>query len=194
MSDEQRVPQATIASATTLKTRMLKLLDYFFANDTEIAAELASIRSGTGYQDTANDLVRLAALYDQQADAIRHESKHYRADDAAAARKLAELIVISLVAAANDTRVWQDRRDRAWTYLQMVYKEVCAAGSFVYRGTDDAARFGVKLVSTARAQRRRASRTPAAPSPAPVPTPAPVSEMPGTTVPQSTPEPYAVSR
>ena len=62
---ETKVDPATFEAAGSLLTKMLKLIDYHVGDRTEVAAEIDDIRSGSGYQDRASDLVRAAALWER---------------------------------------------------------------------------------------------------------------------------------
>lgn len=52
---EAQVPLTMVEAAFALRSRMLRLADYWLLDDEAAAAELNAIRIGTGYQDLAND-------------------------------------------------------------------------------------------------------------------------------------------
>jgi hypothetical protein len=64
---------------------------------------IAGIRAGSGYLDLANDLGSVADFYEvPNVNAIvRHDPMHYRADDPAHARELAQQLFCGLGLAAD---------------------------------------------------------------------------------------------
>jgi hypothetical protein len=95
---------------------------------------VADIRSGQGYFDTASDLTRLAALYDEHAAVLAIDQRLHDAGDAAAARKNAETILRSLAEGrCADEQHWQAEVTRAWAALLTSYDEVRAAATWIYR-------------------------------------------------------------
>src|SRR5262249_7306788 len=59
-STDAKVPAKLLADATSIKSRLLKLLDYHVGDDPAAGQELADIVSGSGYLDLTSDLMRLA--------------------------------------------------------------------------------------------------------------------------------------
>jgi hypothetical protein len=114
--------------------RMLKVLEYHVGEVPEVTLELAAIRSGTGYQDRASDLVRAATLLERYRSEVEGDERWFEAGDAARARSYAEQIIESLRSSVQ-ARVaeWADLRNRAWTELSRWYGEVRAACEFVFR-------------------------------------------------------------
>jgi hypothetical protein len=110
-----RVPVATVDGASRLRARMLKLLTYYFDTDPTLAAEPVDIRAGSGYLDLATDLMRLAALHEENKDILKADPLNYRAADAKDARAAAHEILGAL---GEETReAWADLRNRAYTLL-----------------------------------------------------------------------------
>ena len=110
---------------------MMRVVAYYFSDDDKLGPEIADIRSGTGHQDLASDLVRLADLadiYEAQSDVVKHDTKHYRATDARDARTNAHTILEALSATQNaEYKKWLDLSARAWTLLAAHYAETGAA-------------------------------------------------------------------
>src|SRR5690242_648935 len=91
-------PSAAEAAFNSLSPR---LAEYWLSDDVKVAAELAAIRIGTGYQDLANDLVALAALCERHQPVLSQDRKLYQAGDAALAKQLAGQILHRLGDAAT---------------------------------------------------------------------------------------------
>jgi hypothetical protein len=60
-----KVDVATYEASGQHLGKMLKMLDYHVGMVSEVAAEIADIGGGAGYQDRASDLVRAAALWER---------------------------------------------------------------------------------------------------------------------------------
>jgi hypothetical protein len=142
---EARVPAALAQHSTELKQRMLRVLEYH----TDEAAELASIRLGSGYLDLATDLARLASLYRKHKKDIAEDKRHYRAGDEKDATESASKIVNSLgEGLADDGRAWQRWQGRAWTLLSGTYGEVRAAGLWLFRNEEGEEKFPSLVTAT----------------------------------------------
>lgn len=154
-----------VAEAGEVRTRMLELCEYVFRRDPALSTEVASIRTGTGYKDLATDLVRLAKIYEDQAELVARDPINYRASDAADARRLSQTIMHQLSQNQNaGERHHYSVLTGIWTLLRGCHAEVQAAGTFLYRNQDEAGKF--RSLFTRRSRRAR-------PEPAPPATPEP---------------------
>lgn len=152
-----------VAEAGEVRARMLDLCDYVFRRDPAIATEVSAIRSGTGYKDLAVDLVRLAKIYEMQAETVARDTVNYRASDVADARRLSQAILHQLSQSQNaDERYRLAVLTGIWTLLLRCYGEVQAAGTFLFRHEDAASKF--RSLFTRRGRRAR-------PAPEPLPEP-----------------------
>ncbi|HRI51678.1 MAG TPA: hypothetical protein PLW65_15970 [Pseudomonadota bacterium] len=168
-----KVSLELLQEATALRTRMLAVCEYLLGDQAEHAAELRDIRQGRGYQDLADDLARLAALYDREAAVVQQDPKHYRADDHKQARTLAARILAEVAASASTAAAEaqggkvpaaRDAAYRAFALLARYYDEVAAAGRYLLRHENGAEIFG-SLYSVGR---RAAKHTrPKSPEPSP---------------------------
>lgn len=141
-SSEAKLPLSLVNDATAVKQRMIKLCRYNFGDDPVDGPEIDAIVLGTGYQDLAADLARLAKLYKKRSAEVKLDHKNYVASDAANAKKYAQQILELLGEARNvDQKAWTDLTNRAWTLLVEVYGEVSAAGRFLFRNDDPEGRF-----------------------------------------------------
>jgi hypothetical protein len=157
-STEAKLPGNLVEEATTLKQRMLRLVEYHFGDDPEDGLEIASIKLGAGYPDLASDLLRLAKLYKKRHAEVELDPKHYLATDRADAQRAANAILALLGAAKNqDQKAWSDLAARSFTFLLRAYGEVSAAGRFLYRNDEAEARFP-SLYAAARPNIGRARR------------------------------------
>jgi hypothetical protein len=137
-----KIPDSVMAEATALKRLLLKVLEYNLGHDANLIAELADISDGTGYVDLASDLVRLATLYQRYAADLATDVRHYRAEDAEAAGRMAQAIH-QVLGDGRDTsaRYWSNYMPRAWSFLVTTYEEVSAAGRWLFRHENGEARF-----------------------------------------------------
>ncbi len=131
---EAKLPVALVDKATQVKERMLECTEYLFKRHATLSKEVASIRAGTGYRDTASDLLRLAKIYEDQKDKVEKDPVNYRDTDAADARLHAQEILAEL----GNAQSAEEQRcvaamTRAWTLLRNTYAEVQSAGRFLYR-------------------------------------------------------------
>ena len=171
LASEAMVPVVVVKDAQNVRARMLRVLEYYFDDDAQIAPRLTAIRAGAGLQDLANDLEELADLYEE--DGVRlvvsQDAKRWKNDDMASARKLASAIFRGLgLAAQGESAKWADYTQRAWTLLFSTYQEARAVGQFVFRKDED---IEISYPSLVSATRNPASRTkddaPAQPGPEP---------------------------
>jgi hypothetical protein len=129
-----RVEAALFESAGQHLAKLLKLLEYHVGSIPDVAAELADIRSGSGYQDRASDLMRAAILWERWRAELEGDKRLFDAGDGQKAKALAEAIVTALRASLGTNLAEQaDLRNRAWSLLSRLYNEVRAAGLFVFR-------------------------------------------------------------
>jgi hypothetical protein len=128
------VPPPVLESATLIKRRMLKIVEHYFADHPTYSVEIAAIRAGSGYQDTANDLQQLADLseIEEIAAIISRDPVYYRDTDARDARAVAGEIFRALGFESTDSAEWSARVRRAYTHLHDTYSEHCRAGSLLF--------------------------------------------------------------
>lgn len=169
MRSQASVSPEVATQAQEARTRMLRVLEYHFDDDPTVARRLAYIRSGTGYQDLANDLFALAEMYEapELAMAIAVDGKRYRVDDASEARRLATELFAGLgLVGPSDAARWNDLAQRIWTLLSTTYDEVRAAGLFLFRNEDGVAASYPSLFTATRAGGRSRAEEPEEEEPA----------------------------
>ena len=164
---EAQLPVSLVTSATTLKTRMMRVVEYHLGDHPVAGALVTAIRAGTGYMDLANDLVALARLYRAHADLLEHDKKDYQSADQGLAAQTGDQILKLLGGNTPDQRKWADRQARAWTLLNTDYAEVYAAGRYLKRADGDVETTFPSLVAASRAAASRSTATaqPATPPP-----------------------------
>jgi hypothetical protein len=178
-----KVPVAIFNDATAVKGRMLKVVQHLLDDDPKEGPEIDAIIPGSGYQDLADDLVRLAAMYKRQHAVVSTDPKYYLATDQRSARTLAQSIMKSIgedptVAATTAAGL----EARAFTYLLGIYDDVAATLRWLSRGDPDAAAKYPSIFTVARPARgARTSKTSEPPPP-----PAGAPEAPGTPEPATT--------
>lgn len=123
-------PEVADAARTT-RQRMLRAAEYHLDDDAVVATRIASIREGSGWNDTAVDLRRLAALYTENVERFPAQSdRHYFPGDAAKALELAAAI-FSAVAPEEPQKAWSVRVAKLWSLMEKRYAPVRAAVTFV---------------------------------------------------------------
>lgn len=127
LANERMVPVTLVVSATALRKRLFKLVEYWL--DQDEAVEIASIREGNGYLDMSSDLFRLAALVDKHRERLKADQNLYRAEDAAEARQLSKAIVDAL----GEPDAVDDTEARLFTLLRQTYDDVRQAAIFATR-------------------------------------------------------------
>jgi hypothetical protein len=149
---EARLPVAVVETAHALRGRLLRLAADWLCDDPVVAAELTTLRAGTGYQDLANDLVAVAVLCDRHRPLLAQDRKLYQAGDIALARQLSTRIAERLGTSATVERnSWVVAQARAWTHLARTYDQVRRGGRLLFAGEEGEARFP-SLVTAARAR------------------------------------------
>jgi hypothetical protein len=159
-STKAKVPIDLVERSSERRNRMFRVVDYYLGNDPVDGPEVASIRAGTGYKDTANDLVRLAKLYTLREARIRRDTENYLDTDAADARSDSTEIMRHLNTTGSEAARWADTKLRAWTLLRICYDEVAASGRYIFRHDSRQEKFPSLFAST---------RSPRAPGPPPPP-------------------------
>ncbi len=147
------VPAPIADDSTAIKRRMLKVGEHYFGDHPRYGVELAAIRAGNGYQDTANDLQLLADFYEvpEVHAIIQRDPVHYRDTDVRDARMLAGEIFRALGFETKESAEWTDRVRRAYTHLVDQYAEHCWAGGLLFfRSEDVASTYPTSLVSVVR--------------------------------------------
>lgn len=120
-----RVPIALVQRAGEVRSRMMRVAEYVLGDDPDFGREVASIRSGSGYADSAEDLTRLAILYEAHRERVSAGGVHYRAGDAKLAKELAAQILKEL--GSSETPAAAKARDesaRAFRALERSYQSI----------------------------------------------------------------------
>jgi hypothetical protein len=152
---EAQLPVALIEQATPLRARMLKAIDYNLDHLPGLMAELVIVRSGTGYQDLANDLVWAASAYRKHGGALAIDQKNYRPDDGPLADKTAgEILRLLGKGATAEHARWKDMQARAFTLLSRHYDEAIRVGRFLHFYDEGEAKFPTLASATRSAQAR----------------------------------------
>jgi hypothetical protein len=152
-----RLPLDLVQRAMELKQRLLKLVEYYLIDDPVAGPEILSIREGSGHIDLATDLSRLATLHQEHDALLRRDIKHYRADDAAAARATSDEMFTLMGETSDDNQAhWAKTVQRLWTLLLDIYGEVSAAGSWLFRHENAQERFPSLYLAGRSIRRRRA--------------------------------------
>jgi hypothetical protein len=149
---------AKLASeASTVRERMLKLVDFHLGDEEEIREVVADIRAGTGYVDTGSDLSRLAKLYRENLEVLSRDPTHYVASDPDSAERMAGEIDREL--GAGPTSKERQQREivaRAWTVLNDTYEQIARPGRWLFHDKGGDKMFP-SLVSAGRRRRARSS-------------------------------------
>ena len=152
------IPVNVVEEASAIRSRMLRVLEYYFGDDPSIGPKLSVVRAGTGYQDLANDLEVTADLYEDTSvqAIITRDPMHYRAEDSARARALSTAIFAALgLGGDGQAKRLAESSQRAWTLLSRTYDKLRLAGQYVFADQEDVAATYPALVAFVRASATR---------------------------------------
>lgn len=128
--------------ATTRRAEMIRVVTYFGHGDERIATEIADIRRGTGHEDLAVDLERLAKLYHQLAPQLGEGALGFTLDDATGAIADANTILSTIAAhRALNADTLREQSSRLQALIRIDWDALVAAGRFVFRDDGPEARF-----------------------------------------------------
>lgn len=134
-SVEQRVDLPDLAGAgTPLRNKMLRAAEYLWGEHPDHGPHVADIRSGQGYNDLADDLTALSALF-QSSWAWAESRCDVTLDDLSQARGLGLSILRATTAGVGDADIQRSRdlRDRAAAWLLDAVEEVRAGAAYIFR-------------------------------------------------------------
>jgi hypothetical protein len=157
------IPVDVVEEASAVRSRMLRVLEYYFGDDPIIGPKLSVVRAGTGYQDLANDLEVTADLYEEPSlkALITRDPLHYRAEDAARARALSSATFSALgLGSDGQAKRLAESSQRAWTLLSRTYDKLRLAGQYVFADQEDVAATYPSLVAFVRASATRRAQHP----------------------------------
>jgi len=152
------LPVNVVDEASTLRARMLSVLEYYFGDQPTTGPKLRLLRAGSGYQDLANDLQVSADMYEEEPlkAVISRDPKHYQANDPARARQLASAIFSALgLEGEGETQRLAQSSQRAWTVLSRTYDKLRAAGQYVFAEQEDVEASYPSLIAFVRAPATR---------------------------------------
>jgi hypothetical protein len=159
---------------------MQTTLEHWVGDDAELGPRLAYLRQGSGYQDVANDLQVLSAIYqrDEVRGLLERDIKHYRPTDVGEATRLAGVIFRGFgLGHEGEVERWTGLFQRATTLLLRAYDEHRFHGQYAFRGQEDVTATYPSLYALLRSAPSRR-----APADEPVDEDAPTDEMPIVTV------------
>lgn len=150
------------AAGAELRGHLMAACRWSLRDSADAQATLDRIAEGSGLPDLVQDLHDLAALIDANTAAFASDSTFDPAEQATAARASAAEIAGGMAAALaqGDKGVARDLRDRAAAHLNELMGTVRAAGTYVYRGSDELHRF---RSAHRRRYRRRAEKVASTP-------------------------------
>jgi hypothetical protein len=148
-----------LAEATPLRQRLLAVADMLASLGMLESAPVAEIRTGSGHLDTANDLIALAALFDNEWARLHDRVPLEQSELERAARLGTELLVTLGVRKvrsgdAPDIKGWADRKNRALRLMLDAYDGARRAVHYLRWQQDDAESYAPSLF----ARRRRVAK------------------------------------
>ncbi len=96
LSSEAKLPAKLVEEASELRERMMQVLAFRVGSLPAAKARLDYIRRGSGYQDLADDLVQLGALYQEHQPLLKALPEPYDGKDLGRAAQLATQILLDL--------------------------------------------------------------------------------------------------
>ena len=132
------VPLSTAQALPLIRTRLYNLVWYHLGDDPEVARELAIIRAGHGYKDTADDIAALLVLREKHLDVLKHDKKNFVQDDAVEGPKHCAVVH---QARFKGQRPATRKAGSAWAVafyaLREAHDEIIAAGRYLDRKRPD---------------------------------------------------------
>jgi hypothetical protein len=160
------IPVQMVEDASSLRARMLRVLEYYFGDDPTIGAKLSVVRAGSGYQDLANDLAVVADMYEEASlkAMLSRDPMYYRVEDSARARELAAAILSALgLGSEGQAKRLAESSQRAWTLLSQTYDKLRLAGQYIFADQEEVDATYPSLVAFVRAAAARRPIGPGAP-------------------------------
>jgi hypothetical protein len=142
--------EVELEEARVLREQLLSAADAHVVHGQMNADSVAAIREGSGHLDRANDLIALAALFEEGWEALSQKTM-VTAEQIERASRLGTQLVAELgskilgTGGAKHRRQLADRRNRAFTLFMRDYAEIQAAVAYVRREEQDAAAFAPPL-------------------------------------------------
>ncbi len=161
------VPVSVVAASKTVRSRMLKVLQYHFEDDPVVGPKLQFVKSGAGYADLANDLQNLAELYAEAAvkTVIETDGRFYDGADVSTALELAGQIFDALGLQPDaPSDYWTHMTRAAFGLMRESYAELAAAGRFLFRRSENVEQTYPSLFAAGRKPRRPRRAADPAPS------------------------------
>ena len=148
-----------------LRAEILKSTLYLWEDHPTLAPLVADIRKGRGYEDAADDLVRLADLWKHNWKEAEGRSK-ITLDMIQRAATDGARFLAHLDKQPTDTQLQQAalHRQKAWSFLDLALTEVIDTGRYLFRKQDPLTRYPSL-------QNSPSSKKTSPPTPQPTPTP-----------------------
>lgn len=165
---DAKIPAAVDKESAQVESRIQRVCEHYFLDDSVIGPTLRRLSSGTGYLDRAYDLLGYADIYESKKAVVSQDPVHYRPTDLADARRLAAQILAALGGRMSpNARDAYDLMVRAWTFARPVYFEVQELGlRFLRYDPKREERFpSLYVVGRAGVGRRKAKKEEGAPAP-----------------------------
>ncbi len=135
LKPRRSLPKEVVDEAKPLHGKLASAALYLFKNDPTLAPQIALIREGSGYLDTAGDLVRYASLFKSQWESVKNRCD-ITESDLASAEKLGPVMLEGLTAVpAEELVAKKDLRSRAAEYLCRGADDIRDAAAYVFRKT-----------------------------------------------------------
>jgi hypothetical protein len=133
--EAQRIPPAELVEpCREVRDELVAAARYVFRRDKQATEVLLDITRSTGYRDLADDLNRLAELFNSHWNLVNGHSEIRKADLEQAAQLSAKLMGIIAVDRSTAQAEWAEKRQQAWTLLRRAYQEVRDGAAYIFRG------------------------------------------------------------
>jgi predicted metal-dependent hydrolase len=130
---QQTPPAELVEQCRSTRDELVAAARYVFRSDKKASEVLVDITRSTGYRDLADDLNRLAELFNAHWNQVNGRSEIRKDNLDQAAQLGAKLMNIVSVDRSTALAEWSAIRQQAWTLLHRAYQEVRDGAAYIHR-------------------------------------------------------------
>lgn len=133
-----RVPMELLRKCQALRARIIAVLEFYFADDTQVMKQVNDIRAGFSNLDLHQDLVRLARLYRALHARLANLPRYEQGDAAKADKLAAELLAAMSQGISPQVEALRRQAAQVASLLAVAHDQVVRGGTFLFWGEPDA--------------------------------------------------------
>jgi hypothetical protein len=130
---EQTPPAELVEQCRSTREELVAAARYVFRSDETASEVLVDITRSSGFRDLADDLNRLAELFNAHWNQVNGNSEVRKADLDQAAQLGTKLMNVLSVDRSVALAEWSANRQQAWTLLHRAYQEVRDGAAYIHR-------------------------------------------------------------